>query len=629
MVKKVFWLCVMIVLPFILNGQCELSAITNKLQPQIERSAFVIQHVETEFHIKNIDAGTPIVVNSGYSTDTTVVSADGKLNIVLDKSGDYEFVVGDTIISMYIRVMPLWYSIIPPLLAIVLAMIFKEVLTALLFGLFSGTVAIAWFSGNGNIGAALFTGLFDLVDYWIVHTIADVDHASVILFSLLIGAVVQIIRKNGGMHSLVERMTRKITTKRKGLLLTWFLGILIFFDDYANTLVVGNTMRPVTDRLKVSREKLAFIVDSTAAPVASVAFVTTWIGVELSYIQEGLSQLNTDISSYHLFLQSLPYRFYPFLALIFVLLLIYMRRDFGPMLRAEQKALLGKNATNDNRMHEDVQKSHWLNAVIPVMIIVFGTFAGLFYTGFSEDVWQSSLPFLRKLSLTIGASDAFKALLWSSMSAVLVAFFMSVFQRLLTLREASDAIIDGFRTMLSAIVILILAWSLASITKELHTASFLAGMLSSLKSVPGLLPALTFVLAALVAFSTGSSWGTMAILYPLMMPVTWKIGELSGMSVVDINTLMAQMIAGILAGAVLGDHCSPISDTTILSSLASDCDHIEHVRTQMPYALLVGGAALVFGLIPIIWNVLLWVSYVTAILFMLFFIKLVGKRLTS
>lgn len=617
-------LALILFLPTVSSGQCELSSLTNRIEAEIELPALAIQNVESEFHTKHIPYGESIIIKHQKNIDTVVVSEFGSFTLKLYETGDYEFVTSKTTFIKHIRVMPLWYSIVPPLLAIVLAMIFKEVLTALLFGLFSGTVAIAWFSGNGSFWSALFNGLFDLIDHWIVQTIADAEHASVMLFSLLIGAVVQIIRKNGGMHSLVNRLARKVTTKRKGLLLTWLMGIMIFFDDYANTLVVGNTMRPVTDRLKVSRAKLAFIVDSTAAPVASLAFVTTWIGVELSYIQEGLSQLSTDVSPYQLFLQSLPYRFYPFVALIFVFLLIYMRRDYGPMLQAEREASRHEGV-GQSETGEKEKTSHWLNAIIPVLIIVFGTFAGLIYTGYSDEVWQSGLPFIRKLSIIIGGSDAFKALLWSSMGAVLVAFFMSVFQRLLTLREASDAIIDGFRAMLSAIVILILAWSLASLTQELHTANFLAGVLSSLKSLPGLLPALTFILGALVAFSTGSSWGTMAILYPLMMPVTWKIGELSGMPLADINILLAQMIAGILAGAVLGDHCSPISDTTILSSLASDCDHIEHVRTQMPYALTVGLVVLVFGLLPLIWNVSLWIVYPIILLVLYFIVRYFGK----
>ncbi|MDA3865955.1 MAG: Na+/H+ antiporter NhaC family protein [Salinivirgaceae bacterium] len=609
-------------------AQCELNAITNTSSNfDIEIKGIPIQNIPLTVSFQGVHSTDSLTVVSPGRKPTVFLNKNGEFHFQPTQSGNYTFSVGKQKKHVFIRVMPLWYSVVPPLIAILFAMLFKEVLTALLIGLFSGTAAIVWYGSETSFIGSMGKGLLDIVDNRIITTIADTGHASVIVFSLLIGAVVQLIRKNGGMHGLVSRLARKVTTPRKGLFLTWLLGILIFFDDYANTLVVGNTVRPVTDRLKISREKLAYIVDSTAAPVACLAFVTTWIGVELSYIQEGLNQLPTEISPYQLFLQSLPYRFYPFLTLFFILLVIFQQRDFGPMYQAERKAREEgvEHTTESTDLQQNI--SHWINAVIPVTIIIFGTFAGLVVTGYESALWSDeNITFVRKLSITIGASDAFKALLWSSMVAVLVAFLMSVGQKLLTLRQASEAIVDGFRAMLSAIVILILAWSLATITQELHTAEFLSGMLASLEAMPGLLPAITFILAALVAFSTGSSWGTMAILYPLLMPVTWKIGVMAGMPEAEIVVLLSQMIAGILAGAVMGDHCSPISDTTILSSLASNCDHIEHVRTQMPYALTVGGVALVFCLVPLIWNVSPWLTYPLAAAFLYFALRIFGRK---
>lgn len=624
MIRKLIAL-LFVVLPIISFGQCELAKLKNKESFKVELPGFIVQRIEFEVNVQGVPNGENIIVKGSNGIQKFTVK-NGSFFLKLPKSGSFLFKYKNFEVNKSLKVMPLWYSIIPPLLAILFAMLFKEVLTALLIGLLSGTAAISFYSGAGNVLKSIGTGLLDIVDHRVIHTIADTDHASVMVFSLLIGAVVQIIRKNGGMHGLVERLARKVSTRKKGMLFTWLMGIIIFFDDYANTLVVGNTVRPITDRLNISREKLAYIVDSTAAPVACLAFVTTWIGVELSYIQEGLVQIPVQISAYQLFMTSLPYRLYPIFALIFILILIYQKKDFGPMYNAEIKVKPIEFNYEDTNVEDQITSSHWINAVLPIAIIIFGTFTGLIYTGYSHEVWlNGDLSFVRKLSITIGASDAFRALLWSSMLAVLVSFLFSVFKKLLTLREASDAIIDGFRAMLSAIVILILAWSLASITQDLHTAEFLAGILSSLKALPGLLPAITFILGSVVAFSTGSSWGTMAILYPLLMPVTWKISEMSGTSMVDSNTLLAQMIAGILAGAVLGDHCSPISDTTILSSLASSCDHIEHVRTQMPYALIVGGVVLLFGLVPLIWNIPLWIIYPVIFGALFLIVKKFGK----
>ncbi|MDQ2177553.1 Na+/H+ antiporter NhaC family protein [Marinifilum sp. D714] len=533
------------------------------------------------------------------------------------------------------KAIPLWMSILPPLIAILMALVFKEVFSALFVGLFSGTLIIFGYQ-DISFFSACFKAIFAISDTYIIQSLSDTGHISIIVFSMLIGAMVNLITQNGGMQGVVNKLSRFANSSRSGQFVTWILGVLIFFDDYANTLVVGNTMRPVTDKLKVSREKLAYIVDSTAAPVASIAMITTWIGIELSYIQSATVQINIDESPYSIFLNSLPTRFYPFFTLFFILMIVIMKKDFGPMFKAEQRAKSeAKYSEINEHSNDEIENieispeipTRWYNAGIPVMVVIFGTFAGLIYTGWNGDIWDdSTISFGTKLSHIIGASDSYLALLWSSISAVLIAASLSIGQRILSLKKTIDALVKGFKTMLTAILILILAWALADITKDLHTADFISKILIATEVPPEFLPTFTFILSALIAFSTGSSWGTMAILYPLILPASWALCHSAGMGDVESMNIFYITVSAILAGSVLGDHCSPISDTTILSSLASSCNHIEHVRTQLPYALTVGSIAIIFGLLPAAYGISSWILIPLGFITLFLIVKFIGKR---
>ncbi len=517
----------------------------------------------------------------------------GKENLIVS--------INKAVFTKTIFPIPLWFSIIPPLLAILFALWFKEVLTSIFIGLLSGTFIISYFQGH-HVMMALIYGFFHIVDKYIIEVLNDPDHLAIIVFSMLISATVVVITKNGGMQGIIQKLSKYAKNRRSGQLITMIMGILIFFDDYANTLVIGNTMRPITDKLKISREKLSYIVDSTAAPIASIALITTWIGAELSYIQSGLTLLNINETPYFIFLNSLQYAYYPILTVAFMFFIIWMRRDFGPMYKAEKQVITQKIETKEISKTDIDEKrlisSGW-NAVIPVGIIVFGTFTGLFLTGYQSTVWQNdSMSWWVKLSHTIGNSDSFKSLLWASLLAVVVAVIMTVFQKLQTLSQSMEAVLKGFKSMLQAIVILTLAWALASLTNELHTADFFSNLFITIKLPAFLLPAITFVIAAVVSFSTGSSWGTMAILYPLILPASWLLTKEYGMDYDKSIHIFYGVVSAVISGSVFGDHCSPISDTTILSSMASSCKHIDHVRTQIPYAITVALITLIFGVIP-------------------------------
>ncbi len=528
--------------------------------------------------------------------------------------------------SLRLRHIPFWLSILPPLFAIGLALVFREVIVSLFAGVWIG----AFIAGGMRIESLYYflLSIFEVVSKYVIEALADSDHLAIIVFSMLIGGMVAIISRNGGMAGVVQRLSKYANSPRSSQFITWLLGVAIFFDDYANTLIVGNTMRSVTDRFKVSREKLAYIVDSTAAPVAAVAFITTWIGAELSYISDGvglLSGFEAEMTAYSIFIQSLKYSFYPMLTLVFILFIIRTGRDYGPMLTAERRARNTGQVSPLNSQGDVAEETEDLsplpgialkarNAVIPVAVVILMTIFGLLDTGFEslyaglvEDgtapgrfswgsVWGalSDEGFFLKLGAVIGAANSYQALLWSSLAGVLVAIGLSLGGRIMSLERSMGTLATGFKTMLPAIMILTMAWSLAATTQELHTATFLTQALQDSVN-PYLLPPIIFILAAFISFSTGSSWSTMAILYPLAIPITWTISQANGLDTAICMELLFNVISTVLAASVLGDHCSPISDTTILSSLASDCNHIDHVRTQLPYALTVGIVSLLCG----------------------------------
>jgi Na+/H+ antiporter NhaC len=521
--------------------------------------------------------------------------------------------------------MPLWMSILPPLVAIVMALLIKEVISSLFVGILTGTFLMAYY-GGASPASALGGGLLRVVDTYVVGSLYDADHVMIIVFTLIIGGMVRIITANGGMQGVVNWLSRRARGPRSGQLMTFLMDLCIFFDDYSNTLVVGNTMRPIADKLKVSREKLAYIVDSTSAPVVAVAFVTTWIGAELSYIQDGISAIGLETSAYSVFFHSLAYSFYPFLTLGFVLMIIFSGRDFGPMLAAERKARMA--SAMETEISDSVAKpAHIIDALIPLAVLIFGTITGLIVTGYDASVWnEGGRGFFPQLSATIGSANSYLALLWASVLSLLTAIVMTLLRGDMKFGKIMEEMVEGFKAMFNAVLILTMAWAIALVTKDMHTAEFVSQLLVQWSLSPVVVPVLTFLLAALIGFSTGTSWGTMAILYPLILPSSWLLCQEQGLSIDATMPLFYNVVASVLAGSVMGDHCSPISDTTIMSSLASSCNHLQHVRTQMPYALTVGGVAMLLGVLPTALGLPSWVAFLMGFGVLWLVVRLVGKK---
>ncbi len=485
--------------------------------------------------------------------------------------------------------LPAWTSVLPPLLAIVLALAFRHVLLALIAGVWLGAFLLTDLSPVSSFAR--------LLDTLVVGAVADRGHASILVFTLLLGGMLGLITQSGGAKGLASWVRSDTRSRRRGQLTTWFLGLLIFFDDYANSLLVGSSMRPVTDRLRVSREKLAFLVDATAAPVSSLALISSWIAVEVGYIEDQFVHLGIERDAYVTFIETIPYRFYPLLMLLFVAWVAFRGRDFGPMLRAERRAvedglLLRPGARpasdfHDEAVPEDVP-GRPMNALIPVVVVVLVAGAGIYFDGQAKVLAAGLEPSLRTI---VGEASSISALLWASGAGCLAGLAMSLWSGALTLSGSIDAWMSGVRGMLLAVLILVLAWALGGVCRDLHTAEFLIGAVGDWLT-PMWIPATVFVLAALVSFATGTSWGTMAILFPLVVPLAHEIAPGS-------EGILLGTVSSILAGSVWGDHCSPISDTTILSSMATSCDHMDHVRTQLPYALAVGLVSLLCAEIPV------------------------------
>lgn len=575
--------------------------------------------------VKIFSAENVLVYQTSFSGDND--SFIGKLRI--KDSGKYFIELDGKRISQQINVIPGFVSIIPPLLAILIALIFRQVLFSLLLGIFAGTFFL--YEYNPIIA------FMRLADTYVINSLIDKSHIQIIVFTLMFGGVIGLMSKSGGTTGIANLLIPLAKNRKSGLLATWLSGIIIFFDDYANTLVVGNLMRPLTDKLKISREKLAFIVDATSAPVASIFIISSWIGYEVGLIQDGFKSIGSDLNAYNVFIDTIIFRFYPIAMLLFIPITIIMKRDFGPMLKAERFAIAnGIDAKHSGSKSNDILKStelfgnedkaKWYNGIVPILIIVLGTIAGLIFTGIKSLESMGIKEYgIREI---ISYSDSYSALLWASSAACVIAGVMIGFQKIMNLGEIMDAWFLGIRSMFLAVVMLTLAWAIGSITQDMKTADYIISIISDSIS-PHWLPVLVFIVCAATSFSTGTSWGTMAIMMPLVIPLAFHISSINNLSEADSYLIMIGAISSVLAGCVFGDHCSPISDTTILSSMASGCDHVAHVNTQLPYAIfiavlcmLIGDIPTAFGFPPILSILLITISSVIGL-------KIIGKKVES
>ena len=468
-----------------------------------------------------------------------------------------------------------WWSLLPPLIAIALALITKEVYSSLFIGVFSGML-IYTFAGGGSVFSSVSL-MFDMMSSKIA------DNAYMIIFLALLWAVINLVSKSGGSLAYGRWVGKKLKSRRAAAFATSFLGILIFIDDGFNCLTVGTVMSPITDRLKISREKLAYIIDATAAPVCIIAPVSSWAVAVASEV----SQTN----GFNVFLSTIPYNFYALMTILMVFFISFTGRDFGPMKKAEQEALNGIRMEKKDTA-EDKKNGRVIDLVLPIaVLIVFAILGMAFVGGFFDGVsFSEAIGYNPAGGLSLGA-----------FAGLITAFILYIPRKLMKPREFVDCIVSGIGSIVPPMLILILSWSLGGVCRQLiGTGQFISGFVSTSNMSLGLLPFLIFVIAALMSFSMGSSWGT----FGMLIPIVTMICESEGAGIYLIPALGAT-----LAGSVYGDHCSPISDTTILASTGAGCKHIRHVETQLPYATLVAVVCaigyLIAGLLKSPWAALI------------------------
>ncbi len=478
-------------------------------------------------------------------------------------------------------------SLVPPLVAIVLCILLRQAVIALLAGIFVGAFLLYDFSP--------WTAFFRTFDEILLQTFIDADNAVVLFFTVLTGGVTGILSGSPAARRLIAYLATRLRHRGKAMVTIWLSGVLFFIDDYANCLVVGNAYRGLCDRLRISREKLAYLVDTTAAPVTSLALVSTWIGVEISLINDSLQAYgNQEYTGYSLFLFSIPYRFYPVLAMVFCLMVCYTGRDIGSMRIAEKRAMESESEIEDPFDSEPgTGVDRWSYLVfLPLLVLVISSVALLLWHGYHNGApvdWSNPLQTLMGL---FAQADPFRCLLWATLIATLMSFVVHLGLLSESFHDVNKTWFEGCQAMFTVCVILTLAWSIGGVCKRLDTGSYVASLLGK-GFDPSYLPLLTFLFAAAISFATGTSYGTMSILMPIALPIALDIG--AGHTDIIYGT-----VGSVLGGAIFGDHCSPLSDTTILSAGASGCSVTEHVNTQMPYAIVVGVVSVIcLFLVPI------------------------------
>ncbi|KAI9293953.1 hypothetical protein K502DRAFT_325080, partial [Neoconidiobolus thromboides FSU 785] len=520
--------------------------------------------------------------------------------------------------------MPGGVTLIPIIVLLAVALFSSQALFALMLGLFLSSMFINGFNP--------VNGFLRMLDYYTVQAVANSDNVKIILFTFYLSGLIALIQKSGGAHGMANSVTRLATNRWRGQWATFIVGILIFFDDFASCLIVGSNMQPVTDTLFLSREKLAFLVHATSSPPASIAPISSWIGFEIGLIKAQFTLLKIDKEPFLIFLETIQSRFYPLYMLLFIIIILVLKRDFGPMLVAERRAFFGKRLVKDNTVligdvndtdplkPSDQTPRRWINAVIPIIVVVVVTVVALFMSGYYKQM-QEEVPDLSATGLA-GSGDPYGSLLYSSFLACIIAMILYRIQNIMSFQLSIAIFLHGIKDIVEPLLILILAWSIGIAFADLGAATFIVSSLSTTLD-PHAVPVLVFIISCIISFTTGTSWGTMTIMFPLVIPLVHASAK-------DDHDLLVHCISSILTGAIFGDQCSPISGTSILSALSSKCPVRDHVTTQLPYALLVALTSVIFGYLPVGFNAYpAWAGLLIGIVFMTLVVLLIGTKTES
>jgi len=525
-------------------------------------------------------------------------------------------------------------SLVPVIFAVALAFLTSDVILSLLAGVLAGAAMLTALSGDGIAYATFHRAVVSIVE-----TSADYENVRVLLLCVAVGGMEGVIRFSGGFETTARVMAKRLRSPRKVNLISQLFCTLFFFDDYANALISGPVLMPVTDKAGVSREKLSYIVDSTAAPLAGIAVISSWVAVEVSVIQEGLDVIGANASAFQIFLGSIPYCFYCIFALAFVLLLTLTGREFGPMLEAERRARAGQTVKKGTRVEkvrsEELPGNYSVDRSWIRIALAFGSIAVMlifslitFYvTGRQEAIAQglilSDAPFrFADLSTIIGCADTIQLVMEAALLVGIISLVAGTLMHLFTLSDGILAWIEGASSLVSTIVVLVLAWTLAGTVDKLGTVYYVVDIISA--GIPQFfVPTLIFLTCCVVSFAAGS-YGCMFMIMPIAVPIVAAIGGIAENPATD--PFMLSCVAAVLSGAIFGDHCSPMTDCTILAALGAGCETMDHVRTQMPYALTVAATSVLFGTLLTSFGVSPFIGLLLGVVFMGVVIMIVGKK---
>ncbi|MFH1728485.1 MAG: Na+/H+ antiporter NhaC family protein [Pseudomonadota bacterium] len=522
-------------------------------------------------------------LESESSREIQYVSSSYDIEIIIQTKDNYSQItyISNNEKTQLEKHIPSWWSILPPIFVVLFSIVTRFLLPSLLLGIFGG--ALIEFIIIRDIP------IHKVFSAYFASAIFEEFKFSILIFTVSLIATVAIVTKNGGIQGILNIISKYMKKARSTRIATSLMGLLIFFDDYSNTMIIGTTIRPISDKMKISREKLAYLVDSTSAPVAGLAIISTWIGFEIGLFQDILVKMGIEnIGGYQAFFQALPFRFYCIFTIFFVFLTSITSRDFGPMLKAEQRAmetgklykdgaklLTSKEFTNIKADLEKPQRAY--NALVPILTIIFSTAIGIMLDGnIINLIKESGFSFSAISNSFMASENSVQILAISSVFGLFLSIALTLIQKIVGFKDTFITIGIGLKAMYLAFVILILAWTLAALCESIGTAEYLVSIF--IGKIPAvLITIIIFLSSAFIALSTGSSWNTMALMIPISVPLAYSMG---GMDLIFIS------MAAVLDGSIFGDHCSPISDTTILSSISSSSDHVDHVRTQIPYATI-------------------------------------------
>lgn len=523
-------------------------------------------------------------------------------------------------------------TLIPTIISVALAFICHDVLYSLLIGFLSGAVILTLAYTKGiQIPIQFASNAFDVVK----TILGDIENLQIALLCLVVGGMVEVVRSSGGFEALAIKLTKKINSPRKAGLIASLLGCIIFFDDYANALIVGPIMKPITDRVKVSREKLSYIVDSTAAPVTGIAIISSWVAVEISAIDDGLALVSSNQSGFYLFINSIPFCFYCLFCLSFIFLNSMIGRDFGPMLKAERRARAGEPVSEESKkvnqdkqitIKDNLSKRIFVGVGSIVLLVVFAMIS--FYINgrhlaIADNALSISSPFnIHTIMTAISYADTINLVTLSAFVGSVFAIVFGCLFKLFNFKDAIKSWINGAKNLVSTIVMLLLAWCLADVINRLGATSYVVEIISA--NVPAfIVPILIFAACCIISCASGS-YGCLFVVMPLAIPLAFKMMSM-GVNI-DPQVYLLICIGSVMAGSIFGDHCSPVTDCTILSALGSGCTTMEHCKTQLPYAVACAIVSIICGILLTTLGVNVVISLLLGLVVQVMIFMFIGKK---